>query len=198
MKSFVDGQMNPNEEWFDYIPKHGHLASSKECRVLWEAILETDDRYDGAIQNLRHSWKESGAIAISTLKRERLNEIQQNALKGALKLEQLMKAVEKPYRAWVTGESFKAPSPKLWTDPGWKILRQWDPQDDLSRLRALAEPRSTANVIKAIHKHHCNLSDLRGSEPWEFGLPSPTRRGYVEEDFRLGVLSGLFEQGLGA
>jgi hypothetical protein len=198
LATFASKGRDPNSTWLDCIPAKGHLPSTEECMTLWQAVVETDERYDKALQRLHRSWVESRDLRVGELMRDdSLSKIQHEALVAAERLQWLMRGIERPYRRWVTGDTADAPSPEVWTDTGWELLRRWDPHDDLERLRATVEPSGLGDVFDAIHEHHSTLAELRGGEAWEPGLPNPTREMFFDEDFRLGVTAGLFEQGLG-
>jgi hypothetical protein len=134
---------------------------------------------------------DGGKLTLDRLNRSALTEGQKLALDDAWALTALMKAVEKPYRQWVTGGRAVL-SKTVAQHPAWALVRLMGEPD----LRRLLMDLDIHPTLDAVHRHQQRLATDRGREPWERDEPRLGREEMFIPDFTLGAAAQLFADGV--
>lgn len=176
----------------------GHLPSHAEVENLSAAMTIADQACDNALHRLRRAYDDGGTgeLDLGVLDGAELSDVQMRAAAAARELLELMDAIEKPYRMWVTGSSDESISATIWKHAGWETIHRW-PVPDLATLHdALRSTAKGSAVFESLHKHHVRLMEQRGAEPWEREVETPARSKYQAPDFCLTSASQLFAEGV--
>lgn len=176
----------------------GHQASEGEVEQLSEAMRAADRAWDNALQRLRRAYDRSGtgSLDLSELDVTGLSDVQQRATGAARELRELMEAVEKPYRLWVTGASVETILPATWKHPGWGTIRQWPIPELVTLHESVRSAGKGIEVFETLHKHHTWLMEQRGAEAWEQDIETRARSTYQAPDFCLPSATQLFAEGV--
>lgn len=176
----------------------GHIPSKAEVAGLSAAMAIVDQACDRALHRLRRVYDDArGAeLDLDALDGADLNDMQMRAAEAARQLLELMETIEKPYRLWVTGSSDESIPAAIWKHAGWETIRQW-PVPELAALHdSVRSAEKGSAVFEALHKHHAQLMEQRGAEPWEKDIETLARSTYQAPDFCLPSASRLFAEGV--
>ncbi len=177
----------------------GEQPSKREVEILSSAMRSADQSQDRALSRLRRVYDQqrSRSLDLDTLLHaSELSETQRRSAMAARELCELMDTIEEPFRVWVTGGSVGPLSPAILDHPGWDTARSW-PVPELVSLHDTIRARLKAeSVLVALHRHHKQLMEQRGAEPWECDVETPSRRNYQSPDFCLPSAVRLFGEGV--
>ena len=193
------------QDVLDHVLPNGDRPDKEEVAILSQAMGKADKGCGGALGNLRKVYDGQNGdtlkLELETFKDKKylklLSKRQQEALKAAGAVDELMKKVEEPYRRWVTGEKPDTPAPSLWQHESWQILQaEGCPEIDSLHKTARTAAEKGKDVFVALHEHHTWLARRRGSEPWEPGVPHPAHKRFEPYDFCLNAATWLFGEGV--
>ncbi len=164
-----------------------------EIELLSGSLGQFDRRHGTALGNLRDCYEHDRTLDLGQLDLDLLGRsVQCDAAEAGRGLDDLMAAIEEPYRRWVTGADATLDRDVAGLS-NWSAAARRRAEPDLVRLQSRLNESAS---FETIHEHQEWLAGRRGGQPWVRGEPARSRARFERAEFGLSAPRSLFDEGI--
>ena len=135
-------------------------ADCEEVAAVSQAVMRHDERHDGEFTALHRLFQKCGSLSVD-MPADGLTPRQTQALDVLRAVDQLARAVERPYRHWL-GDGTTRLSDGIAKKKAWAVVRNAG-EHQLSELGVRLSVNPTMRTVQSYHER---LAAARGSVPW--------------------------------